>query len=170
MTRINDPKFPCQNHVTSFLIQLPGTKSIKSLATWEIKRLGQKIMEFHLHFKLSILFLDASTVQSGLQKLSIWGTFPFLPIFLLQNKRYFSLFSYIMKVQSNYEEKLTHLDWHLKKEQQIAGGSYALPLVQTSSGYHKKPRINEPPVTQSVFLLSQAFCSWNFTELHCNSE
>lgn len=53
----------------------------------------KEITEFQLHFKLSILFLDASTVQSGLQKLSIWGTFSFPPHFSAsEQKILFSIF------------------------------------------------------------------------------
>lgn len=66
-----------------------------------------------------------------------------------------------MKMQPKYEQKLTHLDRHHKKEQQNTGGSYAPPLVQAnaSCGYHQKPWFDEPPVTQSVLLSSHAFCS-----------
>lgn len=87
-----------------------------------------------------------------LQKLSIWGTFPFPPSFCFRTKA-LSLFSYIMKVQPDHEQKWTHLDRHHKKEQQITGGSYAPPLLQTnaSCGYHQKPWFNEPLVTQFSF-------------------
>jgi len=100
----------------------------QSLAMWEVKRLGlTKIVEFHLHFKLTILFLGASTVQDSLQKPHIWGTPPFPPVFLLQYKRSFAPSFYIMQIQPKYEQTLTHLESHHKVEQQNIGGSYAHP-------------------------------------------
>lgn len=132
----------------------------------------KEIVEFYLHFKLSILFLDASTVQSGLQKLSIWGTFPFSPIFLLQNKRYFSLFSYTMKVQSKYEQKLTHLDRHHKKEQQHHWRKLCLSLGSNECKLWLPPKaMVQWPSSHSVcppFI--PCLCSFNFTELYCDSE
>lgn len=156
MTRISDPKFPFQNHVTGFLIQLSDKKSVKVLPLGKSKVWDESV-EFHLHFKLSILFLDASTVQDDLQKTQHLRHVSFPP-FLFQNKRYFNTgspqqyflpFSYIMKMQSKYEQKLTH---H-KKEQKNTGRSYAPALVQAnaSCGYHQKPWFDEPPLSQSSF-------------------
>lgn len=96
-----------------------------------IKRLGQnkkkrqKKAEFNLHFKLTILFLDASTVQGSLRKPHIWGTFPL--IFLLQNRRSFATPSYITQMQPKYEQKLTYLERHHKVVHQNIRGSYTPP-------------------------------------------
>lgn len=93
MTRINDPKFPFQNHVTGFLIQLSGINSVKKSCHLGNQKAGTKkeIVEFNLHFKCSILFLDASTVQVLTETQHLRQIF-FPPIFLLQNKSSFSIF------------------------------------------------------------------------------
>lgn len=102
-----------------------------SLSTWEskgwdkIKKKRQKKAEFNLHFKLTILFLDASTVQGSLRKPHIWGTFPL--IFLLQNRRSFATPSYITQMQPKYEQKLTYLERHHKVVHQNIRGSYTPP-------------------------------------------
>lgn len=45
-----------------------------------------------------------------------------------------------MKMQPKYEQKLTHLDRHHKKEQQNTGGSYAPPLVQANASLWLPPK------------------------------